>query len=90
MKWLLETLFKIFLRACLDGATKTISSAKSPPQQYWYYKYIPYLSQLSSTSLMNKLNTIGDREHPCLTPRLIENSSERLPLKKKTRALEDR
>jgi len=38
---------------------------------------------------MNKLNTIGDREHPCLTPRLIENSSERLPLKK-ARALEDK
>jgi len=38
---------------------------------------------------MNKLNKIGDRGHPCLTPQLIENSSERLPLKK-ARALEDR
>jgi len=31
---------------------------------------------------MNKLNKIGDRGHPYLTPRLIENSSERLSLKK--------
>ena len=62
---------------------KTISSAKSPPQQYWESKYTSYLSQLSSTSLMSKLNKIGDRGHPCLTPRLIENSSERVPLKKK-------
>jgi len=29
-------------------------------------------SQLSSISLMNKLNKIGDRGHPCLTLRLIE------------------
>jgi len=38
---------------------------------------------------MNKLNNIGDRGHPCLTARLIENSSERLPFKK-ARALEER
>jgi len=33
---------------------------------------------------MNKFKKIGDRGHPCLTPQLIENSSERLPLKKST------
>jgi hypothetical protein len=38
---------------------------------------------------MNKLNKIGDRGLPCLSPRLIENSFNRLPLKK-ARALEDR
>jgi len=38
---------------------------------------------------MKKLNKIGDRGHPCLTPRLIKNSSDRLPLKKK-RTIEDR
>jgi hypothetical protein len=38
---------------------------------------------------MNKLNKIGDRGLPCLSPRLIENSSERFPLKK-ARALEER
>jgi len=38
---------------------------------------------------MNKLNKIGDRGHTYLTPRSIENSSEKLPLKKE-RALEDR
>ena len=69
---------------------KQYHSKKSPPQQYWESKYAPYLSQLSSlssTSWMNILNKIGDRGHPCLTPWLIENSSERLPLKKKKHEL---
>jgi len=83
------TLFKIFLRACLDGATKTTSSTKSPLQQYWESIYTPYLSQLYSTPLINRLNKIGDRGHPCLTPRLIEKSSDRLPLKK-ARAFKDK
>jgi len=38
---------------------------------------------------MNKLNKTGDIGHPCLTPQLIENSFDRLPLKK-AQALEDR
>ena len=44
--------------------------------QHTYHNYLVY-------------HKIGDRGHPCLTPRLIENSSKRLPLKK-ARALEDR
>jgi len=35
-----------------------------------------YLSQISSISLMNKLNKIGDRGHPCLTPRKYNNKNK--------------
>jgi len=77
----------------LDGATTKIKQyhrAKRPPQQYWDSKYTYHTyQQLSSTLLMNKLNKIiiRDRRHPCLTPGLIENSSERLPLKKKKKKI---
>jgi len=49
-------LIQNFLKSiCLEGATKTISSAKSPPQQYWVSKYTPYLLQLCIYDNNNKI-----------------------------------
>ena len=53
------------------GAIKTISSENKPPQHFLFPISTPYLSQLFKTSLLNKLNRIGDKGQPWRTPRWI-------------------
>jgi len=45
--------------------------------------HTPYLSQLSSISLMNKLNKIGDRGHPCLNTTINRKFFREITIKKK-------
>jgi len=57
------------------GAISTISSAKRP-SQHFLFSILPYLTQLSKISFLNKLNNIRDSGQLCLTPQLIGNSSD--------------
>jgi len=60
----------------LDGAHRTISSAKSPPQHLDSPKGIPSSETSLKMSLIKRLKRIGDSGQPCLTPFIILKDSE--------------
>jgi len=66
-----------FFNLVLDGAHRTISSAKSPPQHLIDLpKGIPISEKSLKMLLINRLKRIGDSGQPCLTPFIILNDSE--------------
>jgi len=85
----LLTFFNSFFNLVLEGEHNTIPSAKSPPQQKKLPNGTPYISQSLNTSLIKRLNKIGERGQPCRTPFMIRKGSEHKSLTL-TCALEDK
>jgi len=56
------TFLIIFFNLVLDGAHRTISSAKSPPQHLDSPKGIPNSKKSLKMSLINRFKKIGDSE----------------------------
>ena len=77
-----DTVFKSLDNFLFDGAHNTISSAKRPPQYLLPSILTPNLLHFLNTSLIKRLNKIGERGQPCLTPRWILNESENFILRR--------
>jgi len=57
---------------------RKMPSVNNPPQQRLCPILTPYFSHLLRISLIKKLNRMGERGQPYLTPRLIINTSDNI------------